>query len=137
MILVCKIVNNYVNQVIGRGILGNANSTIKTTRDRLVTVKCLFMKWFKCFIAGENFPGALANEKKRVGFYVTRFVEADSPQEAEQASLSNLKNEERLKLPEEVKPDNDAKVYFEGIEEISHSEVPETQPGVTFYVMGT
>ena len=95
------------------------------------------MKWFKCFIAGENFPGELINEKELIGFYATRFIEAKTVEEAEMTALSNLRNEESLQLPEGVKPSDKAKVYFEEIEEVLKSEVPEVDGGFTFYVMGT
>ena len=37
------------------------------------------MAWFRLFIAGENFPGALVNRPgERMGFYTTRVVEAES-----------------------------------------------------------
>jgi hypothetical protein len=93
--------------------------------------------WFKCFIEGENFPGELIGEESMVGFCTTRYVEADSIEEAESKVMGNLRHEESLKLAEGVKPSEEAKVYFESIEEISKSEVPESDVGFTFYVMGT
>ena len=85
----------------------------------------------------ENFPGALINEENLIGFYATRFVQAESPEEAEMIALSNLRHEESLRLPEGVKPTEQAKVYFKEIEEANESDVPEIQAGLTFYVMGT
>ncbi len=93
--------------------------------------------WFKCFIEGENFPGELIGEKSPVGFYVTRYIEAASAEEAQEMAITNLRNEESLKLPEGVQPSKEAKVYFESIEEVSSSDLPENNVGFTFYVMGT
>lgn len=76
------------------------------------------MKWFRCLIEGENFPGELANTKELIGFYTTRFVEANTPEEAEMKALDNLKSEESFQLPEGVRPPENAKVYFEEIEEV-------------------
>ena len=95
------------------------------------------MKWFRCLIEGENFPGVLANTNELVGFYITRFVEADTPEEAEKKALASLKNEESLQLPKGVSPEKNAKIYFEEIEEVMESEVPEINAGFSFYVMGT
>jgi hypothetical protein len=95
------------------------------------------MKWYKCSIAGENFPGELLSEDKEIGFFTTRFVEADTAEDAEHKALANLKEDESIKLPEGVSPSQKAKVYFEEIIEISKSDVPDVQSGFTFYVMGT
>jgi hypothetical protein len=95
------------------------------------------MKWFKCFIAGENFPGELINEAELIGFYTTRFVEANTAEEAETAALTRLKKEKSLQLPEGINPPENAKIYFEEIEEVPRNEVPEVEAGFTFYVMST
>jgi len=95
------------------------------------------MKWFRCLIKGENFPGALVNSDKLIGFYTTRCVEAETYEEAEMKALASLKNEESLQLPVGLVPPNTAKVYFEEIIEIMESEVPEVNAGFSFYVMGT
>lgn len=95
------------------------------------------MNWYKCFISGENFPGALIGEKMPIGFYITRFIQADSPEEAENIALSNLKQEKALKLPDDISRPLEAKVYFEEIVEITKNDVPDIQAGFTFYVMGT
>lgn len=95
------------------------------------------MKWFRCFIEGENFPGVLANCDELIGFYTTRFVEAETAEDAEMKALEILKGEESFRLPEGVTPPSNAKVYFEEIEEVLVSELPEVNAGFTFYVMGT
>jgi hypothetical protein len=93
------------------------------------------MKWFKCSIAGENFPGDLVDDDKLVGFYVTRFVQAETTEDAEVLGLNSLRTEESLQLPEGVMPPPTAKVYFEEIVEIEESEVPSVPPGFTFFPM--
>ncbi len=95
------------------------------------------MPWYKCSICGENFPGALVGESRPVGFYVTRFVEASSHEEAEMQALARLKNEQRLSLPSETERPKNAKVLFENIEVVEHAEVPNRDSGFTFFVMGT
>ncbi len=56
------------------------------------------MKWYKCTIAGENFPGELINEDKEIGFFTTRFVEAETPEAAELSALAILKEEKKYKI---------------------------------------
>ncbi len=96
------------------------------------------MKWYKCFVAGENFPGILIDEDDGLsGFYTTRFVQANESKEAKMKILANLRHEESLKLPDGVLLSSEAKIYFEEIEEVLESDVPEIQVGFTFYAMGT
>jgi len=95
------------------------------------------MPRYKCYICGENFPGALVGESNPVGFYVTRFVEAISREEAEMQALARLKNEQRLSLPQGMERPKNARLHFENIEEVEHAEVPDTDSGFTFFAMGT
>lgn len=94
------------------------------------------MKWFRCLIEGRNFPGILIGEESPVGFYTTRFVEAETPADAELNVLANLKNEKSLTLPVGHPKPMDAKVFFEEITLVDFSDVPESSSGFTFYVMG-
>jgi hypothetical protein len=92
------------------------------------------MPWFKCFIEGENFPGALIGGDQPVGFYATRWVEAPSPDEAEVVALDALRREPVFDIPVEQRP-KDARVYFTEIVETQGPEGPNS--GATWYVMGT
>lgn len=91
------------------------------------------MKWYKCFIAGENFPGHLVGQDYLIGFYATRFVQAESEESAEENCLEMLRTDDRLRLPSGVQPSDAAKVFFEEIAEVHESEVPEFQGGFTFF----
>ena len=103
--------------------------------------------WYRCFIRGENFPGQLAHSaalvedarpvgaQEPVGFFVTRFVEADSVEQAEQNALLLLRSEPKLAPPEGYKPSGRARVFFEEISEVRPEEVPDPQPGIAFYPM--
>jgi len=96
------------------------------------------MAWFKCYIAGENFPGAIIGEDNLVGFYTTRYAEASSSAEAEIVALAILRQDQSMKLPEGAVPSHEARVYFEKVEEVEVDEVPKSQgQGFTFYRMGT
>ena len=94
------------------------------------------MSWFKCSIEGENLPGQLIGEASPVGFYTTRYVEANSVKEAESVALNNLKNEPSLAILDGVEKPVNAKVYFKEIEQVSIDAV-KSNLGFTFFVMGT
>ena len=94
------------------------------------------MIWFKCTIRGENFRGVLIGEKRPVGFYTTRFIEANTPSEAKQLVLEKLKKDECLTLLKCRIKSKDAEVYFEKIEEVSEKDIG-SSGGFTFFVMGT
>jgi hypothetical protein len=93
------------------------------------------LAWFKCFIRGENFPGALAGISGLVGFYTTRFVEAADASEAEAHALDELRGEPRLSPPPGYQPTGIAKVFFEEISELPGSKVRDPQPGFVWYPM--
>ncbi len=95
------------------------------------------MKWYKCTIAGENVPGELISEDKEIGFFTTRFVEAETPEAAEISALAILKEDKSIRLPDGMLPNRKARVYFEEIIEVPTSDIPDVQTGFTFYVMDT
>lgn len=90
------------------------------------------MPWFKCFIEGENFPGTLIEKDSPIGFYTTRFVEADNSDVAELLVLENLKHGHSLALPEGSETPANAKVFVETVTEVSENEVQEN-PGFAFF----
>jgi hypothetical protein len=89
------------------------------------------MAWYQCRIRGEHFPGELLEESGLVGFYTTRVVEADSPEEAETKALANLKDERELQIAPTHRT-QDARVFFEDISELKRR--PVRKPGgFTFF----
>ncbi|MGE8225307.1 MAG: hypothetical protein ACN6RK_05935 [Stenotrophomonas sp.] len=94
------------------------------------------MPLYRCLICGENFPGALLGKPSPVGFYATRFVEAATPDEAEARVLDLLRNEDVLQIPAELR-NEDARVFFEEIVEVSADSERIPNSGFTFFVMGS
>ena len=92
------------------------------------------MPWFKCSIAGENFPGALIGETNLIGFFTTRFVEANSSDEAESLALGMLKTDSSLALPALAEKPIGARVYFESIDQVP-SDMVGANTGFTFFPM--
>jgi hypothetical protein len=94
------------------------------------------MPIFRCSICGENFPGQLLGQDDLVGFYTTRYVDADTPEQAEHLALELLRDDPSLELAPEHRTPN-AKVYFERIDEIPANEQQEPNAGFVFFTMGT
>jgi hypothetical protein len=93
------------------------------------------MAWFRCMICGENFPGEMIDQPALVGFYVTRFVEADTAESAESLGLQELQADPHLALPDGFEPSGNERVFFEEITEIPAEQVPADQPGFAWYLM--
>ena len=96
------------------------------------------MKLFRCLIEGANFPFELDGEPGLFGFYTTRFVRADTAEQAELLALETLRADPKLDVPP-AKRTKDTMVYFKEIEEIS--AIPEgvdgSGTGYAFFPMGS
>jgi hypothetical protein len=92
------------------------------------------MPWYRCLIAGENFPRQTVEtgHTELMGFFTTRWVEAASPEEAELKALAMMRVEDTFKLPDGRPKPKDAKVFFEEIIEV---DGPQTRGGATWYAM--
>jgi hypothetical protein len=95
----------------------------------------MMMPWFRCFIRGENFPGREDDPDQPVGFYATRFVAADNPDEAETAGLADLRTHPVLTSLRGYPLAGRARVFFQEIEEVPASGVPAEPPGLVFFPM--
>lgn len=90
------------------------------------------MKNFACFVHGRDFPGELIGEQGLVGFYTTRIVSAETPEQAEQAALESLRSDEKLQLPaglDKAKARN-AAIF---VEEMSEAKDDQEINGFTWY----
>ncbi|WP_166213031.1 hypothetical protein [Cognatiluteimonas telluris] len=95
------------------------------------------MPVFRCLIRGENFPGSLACQAEPVGFYTTRWVEAESPAEAEGLAVGLLREDPTLNSVAPEQRTEDAQVYFESIEEVLPEPGRGSGTGFTFFPMGS
>lgn len=94
------------------------------------------MSWFRCLIEGQNFPGFLIGEIEPIGFFATRYVVAESPNQAKIEVLALLRNDSSLQVPPDLSKPKEAQIFFERIEEVDQSDVPENSQGFTFFMMG-
>ena len=93
------------------------------------------MPIFRCEILGEDFPGLILGESDPIGFYTTRFIDAPSAAEAEQAALAMLRDAPQLQVPPEARSDK-ARIFFEQITELATGEAPGVNIGFVFFRMG-
>ena len=124
------------------------NRTLKpsTTRNRwtdslVVGVGCWIgfykdrmMRKYRVVLNGVNFWLTLDDQPQRLGFYTTRFVEADNVEMAENHAVQLIRDDPNL-FPLVLNEQSDPPmVYVEDIEEIDSFEgAGELNTGYTFY----
>jgi hypothetical protein len=91
--------------------------------------------WFRCFIHGDHFPGQRLGVVGRVGFYVTRFVEAVDEAAAASAALHGVHADPTLAPPPGYPPTGRERVCVEEIVQVPAESVPATKPGHAWYLM--
>jgi hypothetical protein len=92
------------------------------------------MPLFRCLIRGENFPGELIGQTTAIGFNATRFIDAQSAQEAERIAVAALREDAALTVTAEPRVKN-AKVYFESIDEVPSDTERAPNSGFSFFSM--
>jgi hypothetical protein len=80
---------------------------------------------------GQNFWLELQGDRRRMGFYTRRFVEATDPQAAELAAIEQLRTEGKLK-PLNDRSDS-PRVFVEALQEVAAADVPAVVEGFAFY----
>jgi hypothetical protein len=91
------------------------------------------MPIYEVELNGQNFWLEVDGVPRRMGFYVLRYVDAKSPQEASQAAVRAIKSHESLAnvLNERSDP---PKVFAEDIIEVSEEpQADEVELGLSFY----
>jgi hypothetical protein len=81
------------------------------------------MAWFRCFARGESFP-IFEGKRGMWGFYTTRYVEATDAEDAELKALELLRNEPALQVEAGTPGVENAKVFFEEIEQVDRPGAP-------------
>ncbi|MDT4331833.1 hypothetical protein ACQE3E_12130 [Methylomonas sp. MED-D] len=92
------------------------------------------MNKYEVIINGQNFLMEVDGKIERMGFYVTRYVEADNHEEAELKAVYLVRNIERLKGAHLNTEDDPPMLYLEEMYEIENFDGLETlEPGIAFY----
>ena len=94
------------------------------------------MPLYRVVLNGQNFPGIILGEAGPIGFYTTRFVDADDPNAAETAALELLRSDRSLNVST-AHHTLDARVLIEELDEVPAETERIPNAGFTFYPMGT
>lgn len=76
------------------------------------------MAWFRLFACGEDFPVIIDGHVEVVGFYTTRYVEAETSGEAEAIASELLFEDEDLQPPRGYE-DYQPRIMFEEVEQVA------------------
>lgn len=77
------------------------------------------MAWFRLFACGEDFPVIIDGRVEIVGFYTTRYVEAEARGEAEAIASELLFEDEDLRPPPGDWDDLQPRIAFEEVEQVA------------------
>ena len=90
------------------------------------------MAWFRLFACGEDFPVILDGNVELVGFYTTRYIEAETADEAEAIASEQLFEDEDLQPPPGYE-DYQPRIVFEEVEQVA--EPIDINDGFSFFPM--
>ncbi len=91
------------------------------------------MPWFRTSIRGEHFLIEKDGQVCPLGFYTTRFVEADGPDVAESAAVDLIRADQKLRTSVRNDRADPPRIFIDEIEEIQFSDVPANNPGYVFF----
>jgi len=77
------------------------------------------MAWFRLFACGEDFPVILDGRVEIVGFYTTRYVEAETQSEGEALVSEMLFEDEDLQPPPGDWSDLQSRIMFEEVAQVA------------------
>jgi hypothetical protein len=92
------------------------------------------MAWFRLFACGENFPVDIDGNVEIVGFYTTRYVEAETASQAEAIASEMLFEDPDLETPPGYQDlEQQASIRFEEVEQVA--EPIDINDGFSFFPM--
>src|SRR5687768_6172626 len=92
------------------------------------------MKKFRVFVRGENFLINLDDVEQKLGFYTTKYVEAQNEEAAEHIVMNMLRDDPKLAKGVLNDKSDPPMMYAEEVEEIESFEaVPLPGSGFAFY----
>lgn len=91
------------------------------------------MKWFRILVGGEHVKMDVANEHRYMGCFVTRFVNAATPDLARTIVIAAVRANPRLDGLI-LNDDDDPPLFFvDEIDEVSELDVPEDELGFVLF----
>ena len=91
------------------------------------------MKSYKVVLEGWPITIDIDDERQRVRFVVTRFVEAGDPRAAREQAISMVRSDPKLRRSADAWEIEQMNVTVGRAEEIPTDEVPAIQPGFAFF----
>ena len=92
------------------------------------------MKHFRVSLRGENFLLNFDGQPTKMGFYATRFVQANNPEGAELLAVDLLQGDETLRGAANLRSDHPPMIFADEIDEVVAEEVPDSPAGFTFFL---
>ena len=90
------------------------------------------MKHFRVSLRGENVLLTFDGQPTRMGFYTTRFVQANNPEGAELLAVDLIRSDKRLRGAANLRSDPPM-ISADEIDEVASEDVPEITAGFTFF----
>ena len=91
------------------------------------------MKWFRVLVGGEHVKMDVANERRYMGFFVTRFVNAATPDLARATVIAAVRADPRLDGLILNDYDDPPLFFVDEIDEVSELDVPEGELGFVLF----
>lgn len=93
------------------------------------------MAHYRVLLLGENFLLTVDGTPTRMGFYTTRFVQADNPDGAELLAVDLIRHDKKLKDSVSNERSDPPMIFADEIEVIDEAAVPKSSPGYSFFPM--
>ena len=93
------------------------------------------MPWYRVKMHGENFFFDFDGKARRMGFYVSKFVEASGDTEARQRAIAQIHEDRRLGA--QLEADDLATLDVDDVSEVDKASVPELPPELVLYAEQT
>jgi hypothetical protein len=89
------------------------------------------MPYYRVLLQGENFWLQIEESQQRMGFFTTRFVKAETAEEAGKVAIDLIRSEGKLKPLNH--PDDPPRVVVNETEEVDQASVPSVVRGFAFF----
>ena len=91
------------------------------------------MKWFRVLVGGEHCRMDVSGVQRYMGFFVTRFVEAATPDLARTSAIAAVRADARLDGLISNDDDDPPTLFADEVDEVSGLDVPDVEPGFVLF----
>ncbi len=90
---------------------------------------------YRVFLRGQNFLLNIDGNPTRLGFYTTRFVQANNRDGAELLAVDLVRNDKWLRDSALNERSDPPKIFADEIDVVEESDVPDVQSGFAYFPM--